>query len=50
VTDAAPPPESAPPPPERVPERPPPRGCNPFVFGVVAATIQMAALLYFMKC
>ena len=29
-------------------ERPMPRGCNPLVFGIVAATIQMAILLYFM--
>lgn len=42
-------------PPERTPdpppsERPVPRGCHPLVFGVVAATIQMAVLLYFMNC
>jgi hypothetical protein len=29
-------------------DRPPPKGCNPLVFGVVMATIQMAVLLYFM--
>jgi hypothetical protein len=32
-----------------IPERPIPRGCNPLVFGVVAATIQFAATLYFMR-
>lgn len=26
-----------------------PRGCHPLVFGVVAATIEMAVLLYFMR-
>jgi hypothetical protein len=26
--------------------RPPPRGCNPVVFGVVAATIQIAVILW----
>jgi hypothetical protein len=30
------------------PERPQPRGCNPLVFGVVMATIQLAITLYFM--
>jgi len=30
-------------------ERPIPRGCNPLVFGIVAATIEMAILLYFMQ-
>lgn len=29
-------------------ERPLPRGCHPLVFGVVMATLQMAALWYFM--
>ena len=29
-------------------ERPLPRGCHPFVFGVVMATLQMGALFYFM--
>ena len=29
-------------------ERPLPRGCHPLVFGVVMATVQMAALFYFM--
>ncbi len=28
--------------------RPLPRGCHPLVFGVVMATLQMAALVYFM--
>ena len=36
------------PPPERPPERPIPRGCHPLVFGVVLATIQFAATVYFM--
>lgn len=26
-----------------------PRGCNPFVFGVVMATIQLAVTVYFMR-
>ena len=26
-----------------------PRGCNPLVFGVVMATIQFAATIYFMR-
>jgi hypothetical protein len=26
-----------------------PRGCNPLVFGVVMATIQLAATVYFMR-
>ena len=30
------------------PERPLPRGCNPLVFGVVMATVQMAVILYFL--
>lgn len=30
------------------PERPLPRGCHPLVFGVVMATLEMAALWYFM--
>jgi hypothetical protein len=34
--------------PEREPPRPPPRGCNPLVFGVVMATLQMGLILYFM--
>ncbi len=29
-------------------ERPLPRGCHPLVFGVIMATLQMAALWYFM--
>ena len=32
--------------PDDSPERPLPRGCNPLVFGVVMATIQMAVLLW----
>jgi hypothetical protein len=28
------------------PERPLPRGCNPLVFGLVMATLQMAVLLW----
>lgn len=32
-----------------IPERPIPRGCNPLVFGVVMATIQFGATLYFMR-
>ena len=31
------------------PERPIPRGCNPLVFGVVMATIQLVATIYFMR-
>ena len=27
-------------------ERPPPPGCNPLVFGVVMATLQMALILW----
>ena len=34
--------------PERPVERPIPRGCNPLVFGVVMATIQMGLIVYFM--
>ena len=30
------------------PERPIPRGCHPLAFGVVMATIQLVATLYFM--
>jgi len=30
-------------------ERPVPRGCHPFVFGIVMATIQFAATIYFMR-
>ena len=37
-----------PPAPERPAERPIPRGCHPLVFGVVLATIQFAATVYFM--
>jgi hypothetical protein len=51
-----PPPEPAPgdePPARRlgegIDERPIPRGCNPLVFGVVMATIQFAATIYFMR-
>ena len=33
---------------ERPPERPIPRGCHPLVAGVVLATIQFAATVYFM--
>ena len=29
-------------------ERPPPRGCNPLVFGVVMATLQMGVLLWYL--
>ncbi|GJG87495.1 hypothetical protein tb265_26760 [Gemmatimonadetes bacterium T265] len=29
-------------------ERPLPRGCHPLVFGIVMATLQFAATLYFM--
>jgi hypothetical protein len=29
-------------------ERPVPRGCHPLVFGVVMATLQLVATLYFM--
>ena len=29
-------------------ERPLPRGCHPLVFGVIMATLQMAALWFFM--
>jgi hypothetical protein len=44
-----PPAASEPPAPTPVPpERPIPRGCHPLVFGVVAATIQFAATVYFM--
>jgi hypothetical protein len=39
-------PEASPP---TIPERPIPRGCNPLVFGVVAATIQLALTVYFMR-
>ncbi len=48
-------PDAAPdgPPPRRlgegIDERPIPRGCNPLVFGVVMATIQFAATVYFMQ-
>ncbi len=35
--------------PATIPERPIPRGCNPLVFGVVAATIQLALTVYFMR-
>lgn len=38
----------SPDPPRRA-DREAPRGCNPFVFGIVAATIEMAILLYFMR-
>lgn len=34
--------------PQPVEERPLPRGCHPVVFGAVMATLQMAALWYFM--
>ena len=34
--------------PERPVERPIPRGCHPLVVGVVLATIQFAATVYFM--
>jgi hypothetical protein len=34
---------------EGITERPIPRGCNPLVFGVVMATIQFAATVYFMQ-
>jgi hypothetical protein len=41
---------AAEPPPTGPPrERDGPRGCNPLVFGFVAATIQMGILLYFMQ-
>jgi hypothetical protein len=44
-------PQTAPetPPAEPAREREVPRGCNPLVFGIVAATIQMGILLYFMQ-
>lgn len=32
-----------------VDERPVPRGCHPFVFGIVMATIQFAVTIYFMR-
>ena len=35
--------------PPSIPEQPIPRGCNPLVFGVVAATIQLALTLWFMR-
>jgi hypothetical protein len=35
--------------PPSIPEQPIPRGCNPLVFGVVAATIQLALTVYFMR-
>ena len=45
---------AAPSPPELAPlpvaERPIPRGCHPLVFGVVAATIETAILVYFFRC
>jgi len=51
----APPPSNAPPPEPSAPsepalpaERPLPRGCHPLVFGVVMATLQLVATLYFM--
>ena len=37
-----------PPPPGPPAERPIPRGCNPLVFGVVMATIQLGLTVYFM--
>ena len=43
----APTPESGAPPP--IPEQPIPRGCNPLVFGVAMATIQLACTVYFMR-
>jgi hypothetical protein len=46
---AEPVPESDAPPLAAIPERPIPRGCNPLVFGVVAATIQLALTVYFMR-
>ena len=54
MSDADPPPQAPaarppdPPSPERPAERPIPRGCHPLVFGVVLATIQFAATVYFM--
>ncbi|GLC24318.1 hypothetical protein [Roseisolibacter agri] len=42
-------PEPSPTPPPAPPaERPIPRGCNPLVFGVVMATIQLGLTVYFM--
>jgi hypothetical protein len=35
--------------PPSIPEQPIPRGCNPLVFGLVAATIQLALTVYFMR-
>lgn len=35
--------------PTRLEERPIPIGCHPFVFGIVAATIQLALTLYLMR-
>ena len=32
--------------PDEEAERPLPRGCNPLVFGVVMATVEMAALIW----
>ena len=35
--------------PPGIPERPIPIGCHPFVFGVIAATIQLAITIYLMR-
>jgi hypothetical protein len=35
--------------PPAIAERPIPRGCNPLVFGLVMATIQLACTVYFMR-
>jgi hypothetical protein len=35
--------------PPSIPEQPIPRGCNPLVFGVVMATIQLACTVYLMR-
>ena len=40
-------PDPAVPPP--IPERPVPRGCNPLVFGVAMATIQLGCTVYLMR-
>ncbi|MGZ8375845.1 MAG: hypothetical protein ACXW0Z_01275 [Gemmatirosa sp.] len=47
--ESAPPPPPSPDQPEQRPvERPIPRGCHPLVFGIVMATIQLGATIYFM--
>jgi hypothetical protein len=44
----SPPPSPPPEGPDRPAERPIPRGCHPLVFGIVMATLQMGATIYFM--